>query len=287
MPLSSFNRESNEMTKSSLKDLVATIQKAAARPFPAGWITPRPLPTGWITPDVKTPQTVSDPAKGTGTTIGHTSLGVSLPEVQKMQEDIQALATQIKSHKIPVNLPSNLVESVEQTLATPQFADGAWGPITDKALHHVLNLAKSLVLLLEKFGLKNEIYVASNLEHFADNLEYQVIGHHINLSAEEQVRRAENLTKHLVAITQLYLFLIEKIPTISNEHILAPHEKQTFQSGMIEVNYQNKPFSLPLASLSGPAQYKAWLDSNHLTDPSAAMAILDQLIKNSTWQAGQ
>jgi hypothetical protein len=266
------------MNKWSLKNIVATIKKEALDP--SDFLPP----PSYIKPGKKEPETVNNPTKGTGTTLtGHVNTGVSgsLPSVVKMQTALQNLSNQIQTHNIPVNFPKELLQSLEQIKELPSFSDGAWGPITDKALHQVLDFAKLLVSLPEKFGVANEVYSANNLERLeADLSGYQVEGHHITLDQEEQIKRADFITEHLEAITKLYLLLLEKIPTISNEQSFNTKEQEAIQTGNTFVEYKGQTLTIPLSSLTSPTKYNQLIQSLQLDDV-AKMEILEKIINQA------
>ncbi|HEY5268397.1 MAG TPA: hypothetical protein VII94_04660, partial [Candidatus Saccharimonadales bacterium] len=213
----------------------------------------------------------------TGNNAPHTN-----QSVMKMQQAAEELSNKIKSSSIPVNMPQGLIENLskisEQVKGQQAFADGSWGPITDTALHNIVNFANSLILLSERFGLPSNIYNKGNADNFNNILsQYQVVEHHISLNQEEQSEAASILIKHIGAISKLYSYLLEKVPTINNEHILNPKEKQAIQSGKTFVQYNGQNIDIPLSALTSMGNYDKLMKSLNLDD-KAKIEILDLII---------
>lgn len=275
------------MIKPSLKNIVAIIKGALEVPDPNAPVDPIanvsgrmpiPIPSGRMS--------VPDPNKTSTKSISHNSgahhVG-RLTAVQKMQSALQTLAKVVGEHPLPVNLPNEILTSLAQIGNQPHFADGAWGPNTDKALHQAYALAQALVLLPAKFNLTNTIYDPQNLKPFDGDISgYQVENGHITLDAETQTSRSNFLVEHLTALTKLYAFLAEKVPAVSNATNFNEKDQQTIQTGNVFIEYQGKNLTIPLASLTNPAKYKGLLKSLQLdNDPAAEMTILETIINQA------
>jgi len=202
------------------------------------------------------------------------------PEVLKMQSAAEAFANKVKSGNIPVNIQRDLIEGVERVSGQAKFTDGAWGPITDQALHSIANLAAPLTLLSERFGLDN-IYPKQNVDLFNKILGmYQIEGQHISLTQEEQSKWAPVLVQHIEKISELYSSLLGKVKTTSNEGILNTNEKQLIQSGRVVITHSGKPLEVPLSALTSLNNYAQFCSENNLNDKDRT-EVLDLIINTS------
>jgi|SRR5208283_5108220 len=204
-------------------------------------------------------------------------------EVKKMQTAAEAFANKVKSGNIPVNIPRELIQNVEKISGQAKFADGAWGPITQSALQDIANLAGSLTLLPERFGLTGMPYAKEDVVGFKGMLSECVIeGNHITLSPEIQSKVAEATTNNINKISELYSLLLEKVKTVSNEGTLnlKDNERQLIQTGRVIVTHAGRPLEVPLSALTSLNNYSQFCTANNLNDKDKT-EVLD-LIMNSS-----
>ena len=203
------------------------------------------------------------------------------PEVLKMQSATEAFANKVKSGNIPVNIPRNLIDNVTKISGQAKFADGAWGPITQSALQDIGNLAASLALLPERFGLAHMPYAKEDAAELNEALSHcQIEGNHITLAQEDQSKLATEITDHINKISGLYSTLLEKVQTVSNESMLKPDERKMIQTGRVVVTHAGRPLEVPLSALTSLSNYSQFCTANNLNDKDKT-DILD-LIMNSS-----
>ena len=202
-------------------------------------------------------------------------------DVLKMQYAMENFANKVKGGNIPVNIPRELIQGVEKISGQAKFADGAWGPITQKALENIADLASSLTLLPERFGLEHIPYTKENASSFKKMLARFVIeGNHITLNQEDQSRMSDDATNNINKISELYSIILGKVQTVSNEGMLKPNEKQIIQTGRVVVTYAGRSLEIPLSALTSPSNYSQFCTTNNLDDKSKA-EILDLIMSSS------
>ena len=258
------------MTKSpeKLQAILDTIQKMAT-PY-SGPSTSTPSPGHLYGPSM------NQPSSGGGR---------ADPSIAKMQVAIEELSAKIGSSSMPVNMPANLVAElakISHPVKGQKFADGSWGPHTDSALHHIVDLAKYLSALSDKFKLNTEsIFPKERINLFETLLSgYQVEPHRITLSIngeEGQIARAPYITERIEATSRLYDYILSQVPAISNEKILNHNERRYLQSGSTSVTLESgQQFSIPLSALVSMKRYDDWIKSQKLDNDK--MKILDLII---------
>lgn len=201
--------------------------------------------------------------------------------VLKMQTAMENFANKVKGGNIPVNIPRNLIQDVEKISGQARFADGAWGPITQTALQDIANLASSLTLLSERFGLNDASFNKEDAVEFKKILSECVIeGNHITLSQEDQSATTVGFTERINGISELYGTILGKVQTVSNEGILKPNEQKIIQTGRVVVTYVGRPLEVPLFALTSPTNYSQFCTTNNLDD-KAKTELLDIIMNSS------
>lgn len=187
-------------------------------------------------------------------------------------------------------------------------ADGIWNFRTENALRNIAGFAHALLSLQGDFGLQNQIYNERELEDFYKNLAgTDADGNTNKLDANEQTRRANDLTQHLKKITRLYDNFRRQIlsrpairhliegkkafdrysPAGTNKNNLTAQDSQMIQSnpsitGIKFKGYQNgKAFaveSIPLSALSNKDAFINFLKTVGYTNNPDATNI-DRSIK--------
>lgn len=276
-------KSSTKKSPEKLQEIVQTIHKLAT-PFSGSFTQAPSAPSSDKWTEVSHPTT---PSSAPISNISHPSVGGgSNPVIRKMQEAIVELASKVKGSALPVNAPGNLLESLTNIDGT-NFADGAWGPITDAALHHVLDFAKYLLALANKFKIDiRSVYPANNLDSFGKLLSgYEVGPHSISLSLTGndtdagQVERAPIITQHIAAISELYSQILSKLPNVSNENLLNHTERQYLQTGSVLIHLDGQPRVVPLSALKSIRDYNNFITSHKLD--ASKMEILDAVINNA------
>lgn len=238
------------MSKLSLKEIVAQIQKSAVAPPPPppgykpDFTKPTPAPsTGKFAPSEK----ITNKTPGTSAATGSN-------QVREMQTAMHTLAEAVVRNSVPnqnqtdktskksfndfistqyvssldesnkgvawdTNKPDtqkldSVMSTFQRIMAGPsEFKiDGKWGFKTDNSLRNIMGFAYALLQLAGDFGLPNNIYQYSNWKHFNELMSgYQVENRIVKLSPEEKDAKAVDLTKHIKAITKLYTHFRQQV----------------------------------------------------------------------------
>jgi hypothetical protein len=135
--------------------------------------------------------------------------------------------------------------------------DGNWEWRTDNALKNMMGFAYALLQLEGDFGLPNNLYSYGHWKNFRDLLSgYKIENGAVKLSADEKKDKAEQITKHLKAITKLYTHFRQQVtarpeyrPLIegkrpfekynqqgNNKDVLTPAEQQYSKSDVTKVD---------------------------------------------------
>jgi len=255
------------MNKQSLKDIVAFIKNAVAIPEP---------PEGSM-PSAK--EKVPEPQAVPATPSTTAPQSNTSQEVKDMQSAMETLSTKIKSEPLPANMPTEITRSVNEIANQPKFSDGAWGPITDKSLHNIVDFADHLLSVPDDLKIPNTIYTAENLREFNSLLsgynadKFPITG----MTKEQENIKAKSIISHIEGIAKLYDYSVEHLSAITHINILNKNEQSAIQSGKATIQYNGNNIEIPLSSLTSINNFNAFLKSQNL-DEKAKVEILNAII---------
>lgn len=211
----------------------------------------------------------------------------------------------------PVKQPAatqNVMQSLTALDNNKSFrADGTWGPLTNKALENIYQLAYSLLQLAGDYGIQEDkIYNSSYLNGLKDQLSgYTFDKTKISLEPEEQEKRAISIIKHIHAIGRFYNTLKDKVNRSPNlrSYIdqnksfenytetglhLTPEEDQFSQT---DAQVTTMPYTapnvnekrlnyIPIKALRSKKDYLDWMKSIGVSNEEQAVGIFNSFIKS-------